>query len=167
MNTYELLSILKCICKRKIVYNVIPSDRLVDYENLTSPFALIVNTKDSSHPGEHWVAIHSHGRTVSFFCSYGMGIEAYGKYFEQFAKDKLIIQNYVPLQSVNSNVCGKYALYFISNLVSGKKLTSIYCGFSRNFGKNDAIVIKFVSRHKSKGCKNMPNCKIQTSINCI
>ena len=168
MNTNQLLNILKCMCKKKkVVYNVIPSDYLVNYSETVYPFALIVNSKDSSHPGEHWLAIFSQNRVVDFFCSYGMGIEFYGRHFERFAKNKLIRQNCIPLQGPGSNVCGKYALYFISKLLKGEKLSNVYCGFSKNRKKNDVIVNKFVSRHKSKECEGMPICKIQTSINCV
>lgn len=168
MNTGELLAILGRICKGKgVAHDVIPSDYLVEYSRSPYPVALIVNSKDSSHPGQHWLAILSRDRTVYFFCSYGMGIEFYGKYFEEFAKDKLVIQNNVALQSPNSVVCGKYALYFISKLIKGKNLSSIYCGFSKDCRKNDAIVEKFVNRHKPILCNHMPKCKIQYAINSV
>lgn len=148
-----------------MAYNVIPSDELKHYQEAPYPLALIVNSKDSSHPGEHWLGLYSKDGAVTFFCSYGLGLDFYGKDFEEFGKDKYIIQNKTSLQSPDSNVCGKYALYFISMMLRGCNLNTVYCGFSDNVRKNDEIVSRFVNRHKLNVCRVSKKCKIQTSIN--
>jgi hypothetical protein len=166
MNTGEILGTLQCICRgKRIAFDCIPSDWLQQYRYSPYPYALVVNSKDSSHEGEHWLALYSKNKITIFFCSYGLGIEAYGKYFEEFATNKVVIQNKIPLQSLNTKVCGEYALYFLTKMMKGSRLNSVYCGFSRNTRSNDFIVSNFVNKHKPSVCIVMPKCKIQTVIN--
>ena len=80
---------------KRVYYNVIPSDYLATLVIPYYPLCLVVNTTDSSHPGSHWVAIFRENdrSSLTFFCSYGLGVDVYGKYFTNFAADINVIQN--------------------------------------------------------------------------
>ena len=150
---------------RRAYFNVIPCDSLEKLRISKYPAYLIVNNKPAGDPGEHWIAIHIQRKNgpISFFCSYGLGIDFYSDDFKNFVEKYRcpIIENIKPLQSVGSNVCGQYALYFLYNKMKGCCIMSTYCHFSPNTKLNDKKVRKFVSfkNHLLHG-----NCKYKMPI---
>ena len=171
MNTIEIRKILTGLFQhRNIKFDVLASDELKTTTLKQYPIALVVNTKPSSHPGEHWTAIfiRSRNQPMVFFCSYGMGMESYSNDFSDFGKlFKSIVQNKIQLQSLNSNVCGHFAIYFLWKQMNNVSLNSIYCGFSKDYHKNDKLVRDFVTQKNhllSSFCKHKNNIN-QISIN--
>jgi hypothetical protein len=157
MDTVTLKTFLRNMTRgRKNAYvDVIPSDGL---EHLViSPFRevfLIVNSKPSSHPGEHWICMHmlrkpSGKFKIYFLCSYGLGVEFYGDHFKNFVNTHETIQNTVQLQSHSSAVCGEYCLFFLYYRMKGCCPMAIYCQFTSNTRLNDARIRRFVSLKKS------------------
>jgi len=151
MDTTTLKTFLRNMtrgCPRTLV-DVIPCDGL-DHLQIShyKEAYLIVNSKPSSHQGEHWVAMHLKRKSsgsfrIYFLCSYGLGIEFYGDHFKNFVHGHETIQNTVQLQSRNSDVCGQYALFFLHSRKHGCCLMAIYCKFSHNTRINDNRVRRF------------------------
>lgn len=141
--------------QRGILADVIPCDGL-DHLQLT-PYReiyLIINSKPSTHPGEHWICMHMEKKTngkfkIYFLCSYGLGIEFYGDHFKNFVNGHETIQNTVQLQSRNSAVCGEFCCFFLYNRLKGCCPMAIYCKFTSNTKVNDSRVRRFVRLKKS------------------
>lgn len=164
MNTNELYSILNIIFKgNKINYNVLPCDKLENVDVNKFPIYLIVNDEPSNMEGNHWTAICIKNKRgpIEFFCSYGLGVNTYRKYFINFINKfkAKILENTIPLQSIGSSVCGLYATYFLYKRYKGCCVMSIYCGFSKNNKNNDKIVKNVVKNllFKFKNCKYKNN----------
>ena len=149
MDTVQIYKILSGLFKnKKIQFDVLACDQLKSFKIKSYPLALVCNDEPSNESGHHWVAlfIEGYGKPIEFFCSYGMGIQSYNHYFKDFAKrlKKDVIQNKVQLQSYHSNVCGKYAIYFLWKRVCKNTLMSVYCPFSKDVQKNDKIINAFM-----------------------
>lgn len=60
MNTVQIYKILSGLfCSTNVTYNVLASDELDSFKTKKYPIALVVNSKPSSHPGEHWLSLFS------------------------------------------------------------------------------------------------------------
>ena len=174
MDTWTLLTFLKNMTRgsKSSHVDVLPADYLDNYNIPSLPAYLVVNSEGSNHPGQHWIAMYIRRKTASggrpileFFCSYGLGIDFYSSHFSNFVKSKnfKIIENTIPLQSVGSNVCGNYVLYFLYNRIKGCCPMSSYCKFSTNAKYNDARVERFV---KLKKCLFKGPCKYNKIKQC-
>ena len=169
MNTEQIYKILTGLfCSVNVTYDVLACDELNSFNPKKYPIALVVNSKPSSHPGEHWVSLFSASSRspINMFCSYGLGIEAYSQHFQDFVDrhGRGIIQNNV-LQSPNSAVCGQYAIYFLWKRVNSYTLASVYCNFSNDYGRNDRLVKQFLKNKLYLLNQKCKHCKInQNSI---
>jgi hypothetical protein len=128
-----------------VFIDVLPCDYLDNFR-WRKPTYLVVNTDDSSQPGEHWVAIAILDR-IYFMCSYGMAMDGYAPHFRELATrmGKRVVQQRICLQNDGSNVCGKYALYF---LFCKFKNQNFYAKFGQNRHRNDIIVNSLFTKFK-------------------
>jgi hypothetical protein len=168
MNTEELYRFMfNLLNGSKCTYDVLPCDQLDNITPRTYPLFLIVNTKPTGHPGEHWTSffLPCPGGNLEFFCSYGMGMDFYSDNFSKFAKriGCRVIQNKIPLQSIGTNVCGQYALYFLYKRSKKCPRMSVYCNFSPNTRKNDEKIRRFVVLKNHLLHKN---CNFNKTIQC-
>jgi hypothetical protein len=170
MNTNEIYSFLTNMLKGcNATYDVIPCDHLKHFKVTKYPLCLCVNNEPSILPGEHWVGIfiNKPESPLEFFCSYGLKMKYYPKYFLQFAKrlKKRVVETRVQLQGLRSNVCGQYVICFLYKRHLGCSLVSFYEMFSNNQKSNDAFVSRFVS---SKNHLLKSQCKkakvVQSSV---
>lgn len=79
------------------------------------PAALVVNTDDSSRPGEHWVAIFIPVKgPTEYFDSYGLP-PLHPEMFDFLARNSPggWIFSDVTLQSVDSSTCGHYCIFYL------------------------------------------------------
>ena len=163
MNTDQILNHLKLICKNKAQYAVLASDQLRTFKIKKFPVCLVINTDPSYKKGTHWISIFKKSKhcDVEVFDSYGLGLDFWSDDLKQIQKQNCIFQNKVPLQSLNSNVCGKYALYFLYKRMKGCKPWTIYSRFSNDRKKNDSKVDTFI---KSKQYLFNSKCSFKTKI---
>lgn len=136
------------------------------------PLFLIVNDEPSTMGGNHWTAICIKEKSgpIEFFCSYGLGVDNYNSFFKKFLLkfSTKIYENYKPLQSIGTNVCGYYAIYYLYKRFKGHSPKSIYCSFYKNKLKNDKIVKCLVKKllFKNHNCKFIKqNYKINQCCN--
>ena len=88
------------------------------------PYALVVNTGNTGSKGIHWVAfVVTSPDHVEYFDPLGKVPEDHIKdYYEQFTFRKRM--DY-PLQSLFTNACGQFCLYFILRRCGGLSFESI------------------------------------------
>lgn len=123
---------------------VFPSDKIPDIRKF--PCALVLNTDKHDEKGSHWLAVYIQDqRTLEFFDSFGLPPDVYGEDITRFIKRYCRIQwNKIPLQSLTSNVCGQYCIYFIVKRSQGHCMKSIIHLLSKK--KNDFRVFQFVKK---------------------
>lgn len=118
MDTLQLTKILNNI---PVKGQVCAKDLLPDKKSLDEK-AYIINTDNSTDPGEHWVAVYFRGDQAIFFDSYGFPPEE--DYILPFIQRnaRRWIQNTEPLQSPWSKTCGMWCIYIIHQLNKGLDL---------------------------------------------
>lgn len=159
MDTYTLLRYLEKICKCKNVeFDVMPCDYLEKVVITSKRMAIVANLSDSSSLGTHWVLyiINGVNGPIEYYDSYGTPIHEQPSYFLNFClkNKRRIIQINKQLQSINSEVCGHYCIFFTLMRLNGCSMQKIYSCFSKNYVKNDTFVKKVVEKLKQqKSCK--------------
>jgi hypothetical protein len=104
--------------------------------HMPSQTLAIVNCCNRPYPGEHWLALYKYGDTLEIFDSYGLDPSVYnlgGK----FPQSSVISYNTKMIQSVTSNVCGQYCLYYCYYRVRGYTMDDIVSRFSKDYINND------------------------------
>lgn len=173
MNTDQIYRILAGLfCKNKITFDVCACDELDELVLEHYPIAIVINNRPTSHPGEHWTCMFIENRNlpINFFCSYGVGVDAYASNFREFIEQHGTgaIQNCVQLQSPNSNVCGHYSIWFLWKRVNGFSVRNVYSNFSKDYSKNDRLVKEFINNKIHLLNQKCCNKKIhQNSINFV
>ena len=133
----------------KYFIGVYPSDKIPNFHTSESR-ALVINTDKSSEPGRHWIAVFiENNQHVEFFDSFGLPPEAYGSDITTFVRRYPQVScNKIPFQSLTSNVCGPYCIYFLVKRCQG---FCIYSIVSNLIGKNNVFrMYQFV---KKRWCK--------------
>ena len=150
MNTRQIDTILRHVpYTRGTFQGVYPSDRLpLIIERY--PAAFVANVDPHDRPGSHWCAFYFTGDQYGeFFDSYGRKPEDVSLQFKHFLvnNSKYWTYNPKPLQSLTSNVCGHYCLYFILHRCKRMSLKTIVSRFTQNYTKNDRFVYYSIVRH--------------------
>jgi hypothetical protein len=107
------------------------------------PASMVVNLDKKRKPGSHWVAIFARSpREAVYFDSYGQPPPdgPIKQFLGRF--DKLTASEF-PIQSVVSNVCGYYCIYFIAKCSIGETYPRILAELARKQNM-DAYVRHFV-----------------------
>lgn len=146
MNSAELHKILsRDPFTMKYFVGVFPSDKIPELSSNRS-FAMVINTDKSTEPGSHWVAIFvENNKKLEFFDSYGLPPDAYGSDIKHFITHYPEVSwNKICFQSLTSNVCGPYCIYYLVKRCQGLCMYSIV---SHLVGKNnDFRMFQFVKR---------------------
>src|SRR5690348_15687689 len=110
---------------RKILHQFVPltfDDQVLASDQLDfirkKKFAVILNSDTSKENGMHWLGLFKESEDVNiveFFDSFGMPIEFYSPHLKRFLLIRRydVLHNFKPLQSMNSEVCGQYCIYFL------------------------------------------------------
>jgi hypothetical protein len=150
MNNKQIYSILKSDkhVQDSNFLGVFPID-LIPMSAMKYPCCLIVNTKPSNHPGEHWVAVFKTEDNVGvYFDSYGnppYNLPEIGEVLESCDDWKF---NSTTLQSPMSTTCGQYTVFVIAHLARGYELDYIVellndCGDTY---ANDAFIFNYIKQ---------------------
>ena len=98
----------------------------------------IVNCCNRYYRGEHWLALYQDGNdTLEIFDSFGLNPDIYNIVLPQA---EVVTYSSKQLQSINSNVCGQYCLYFCYYRARGYALGHIVSMFSNDFINNDDYI---------------------------
>ena len=143
MDTLQIERILKNnSCAKKIFKGVYPKDQLPTVEY---PGSYVVNTDPSTAPGEHWVAVFfNHQGSAEFFDNCGLHSIVHGLTDFLDSHSSFWICNSKTLQSLISEVCGHYTVYYILFRSRGCSLFEILTHFSSSISLNDKTVGRFI-----------------------
>ena len=141
MNSHELELLCKGDPKLKTYFRgVYASDQLP--QDISYPFACVVNSDPHDKPGEHWLGIFiPNPHTAEIFDSYGL--EPFGhiyKFAKKYAEHVIYATKWI--QSIVSKVCGLYVYYFLHHRARGVPLANIVGHFEDfDWAKNDDVIV--------------------------
>ena len=148
-NSFTLLEKLKADHKtRRVLGDVLPVDLLPKRRLRRKPRLFIVNTDDSTGPGEHWVLVFFTGQNRGvYFDSYGLDVM--DTRIQDFINKNCssYVYNKRPLQGFFSYTCGHFCIYVGRRLARGFSLRRALSEF-RTFNTyyNDSLVLKDFNR---------------------
>ena len=150
MNTRQIAAVLKRDPITKPIFQgVFPSDQLPN-KIKRYPAAFVANVDPKGRPGSHWCAFYfTQEEEGEFFDSYGLKPQAYSQHFLHFLEmnSRHWTYNHQDLQSLNSNVCGHYCLYYVINRCRNVSVKTIVNRFGKNTRKNDHLVYHFITKY--------------------
>ena len=151
---------------KKTFCGVFPSDKLPQTID-KYPCGFVANTDPSSKPGTHWISIW-----IGPSNARGDHNKILGEYFDSYGTDvPLVFRNYLEkhtdkwkynkrkLQSIWSDVCGDYCIFYLSHRARGYSMNKIVQLFDDNTMLNDAKVSHFVKTH-FRVSANHPNVNL-------
>lgn len=125
---------------------VFPID-LIPMSAIKYPCSLVINTKPSSHTGEHWIGLYKDSKNSGvYFDSFGLppyNLPEVGDVLEHCTEWTF---NNKRLQSDFSSVCGEYVIFFITFMSRGHTLDHITYMLSNedDLYANDALVFSYI-----------------------
>ena len=151
MNTSEFEEIPKKIdCTKNTLVVFIQVTCYPCMEVKQYPQSFVANVDTSEKPGTYWVAFYfmddQHGE---FFDSYGLPPQKYTKYFEDFLNATQWTYNKKHLQSLFTDVCGHFCIFYIYNRCNNVKMNTtvnMFPSVAEVKEDNDALVRYFVER---------------------
>jgi len=150
MNARQIAAVLRKDPKTKAYFQgVYPSDQL-PIKIAHYPAAFVANVDPKGRPGSHWCAFYfTQDQQGEFFDSYGFKPEYYTKAFQEFLDNNCSrwTYNHQGLQSLTSNVCGHYCLYYLLQRCRSISLKTIVSRFCKNTRKNDSFVYYFMIKY--------------------
>lgn len=138
MNTVEVDHFLKSY---RYYHGTYPRDLIPKY--IPNNYGLIVNTDKSNMPGEHWVALYKVNDCVIYFDSFGL--PPLHEEIIKFIKANSIkgwYYNTINFQSVYSNTCGVYCVFYLTNYFNGGNFENFCKIFNFNCNINDKLAKK-------------------------
>ena len=115
------------------------------------PFCLISNESNYGTKGTHWVALYFDvAGNCDYFDSYGQPPK---KEIQDFMNKhaKSIQVNTKQFQSIDSDVCGQYCIYFLTKRALHHSMHEILSVFNENrHNENDVYVLDFI--HNKFNC---------------
>lgn len=106
---------------------------------------IVVNLDSAQQPGSHWLALYTKNENhLEFFDSLGQSPEFYGGNILSYTAQFPVVQfNSNSFQSVTSNVCGQYCIYYLLRRCQGQSMEAILSDLCRNVN-NDYRMYQFV-----------------------
>ena len=89
--------------------------------------AYIVNTDPAGEPGQHWLGLGTEKNKCEIFDSYGLPLHVYTnpELHHWWSQWKYLTRSDITLQSMDSQTCGHYALFFLKAPERKDRLTRI------------------------------------------
>lgn len=145
MNSAEIYRILSRdpVTSRYFV-GVFPSDRIPEVKD--TPAAMVINNEEHFKSGAHWLAVYiNENETCEFFDSFALPPAAYGENISAFVNRYPVVKwNKIPFQSLTSNVCGPYCIYYLFKRCKRWCMKSIIKSLTGK--RNDFRVFQFVKK---------------------
>lgn len=112
---------------RHIFLDVYAADQLPKVKLDQDRWLLVCNCCPANRRGEHWVAMFYENGTLEFFDSFGLASENYAgvEEFIRLQEPNELISNTIRLQSVESDVCGHYCIYYGYSRSDGESMERI------------------------------------------
>ena len=148
MNTEQIYQIL---CSDQLTKSrlgrVCALDQLPD--NLEKlPCIFVCNTDPSNLPGQHWIALYfdeqGHGEYFDSLGPYSVNREIVS-YMDMHTLSWHKNENQI--QSLYSNVCGQYCIYFLMKRCRNISINTVVNHFTSDFIKNDIFISDFIKKY--------------------
>ena len=112
--------------------------------------AVIVNNQDHTQGGQHWLSLYKREDGIyEFWDSFGLPPSAYDLIKKHaFLRRAKIIYHTKSIQSILSNFCGLYAIYYLKKRYRGYDMNQIVSMFGENVEINDSIIVKKFAEFK-------------------
>jgi hypothetical protein len=151
MNTKQIENLLRADCSLSTTFDgVFASDRIPTL--CDSRTAMVVNTDPHDRGGTHWVCMYIDNGVGEFFDSYGL--QPYVANFIYFMRRNCGSSwrsNDMMMQSLDSDVCGHYCIWYLGERARGKSMEEIKRQFSpEDSRKNDTLVKQWVEERYGK-----------------
>lgn len=129
-------------------WGVIPAEGL-QYITNEHTMIYIVNTQESSSPGQHWVVVNVNDTgSIELFDSQGLNPEKYGPFFKDFLKRTHCNWINTKLQPSHSDKCALYCLtYIYFKHIYGLDLRCIVKYIFFNNMKNNELFVSAVKNY--------------------
>jgi hypothetical protein len=139
MNTKQIENLVRSDCNLSTTFDgVYASDRIPIFCDPRT--AMVLNTDPHDRAGEHWVAMYINNGVGEYFDSFGM--QPRHAHFTNFLRRNCSLWTYndTLFQSLDSDVCGYYCIWFLGERARGKSMMDIKAQFSKNTEQNDTLV---------------------------
>ena len=112
--------------------------------NIKRGACYVINTDNYDEPGQHWTCIFAPlgAGSIEYFDSYGRPM--IGPVVQLLGNQK-VIYNTQQLQSLYSDVCGHYIVYYLLHRCRGHSMQSIVNRFTKDVHRNDKDVYYFIT----------------------
>lgn len=150
MNTIQ---IEKCMRQNKFTKNifkgVFPADK-IPHQKIIKPVLYIINTHNSSKPGEHWLAVYITANKIELFDTGGRELKnhIYLKKLREYHSNKKFAFNRKQVQSFSSDLCGEFVCLY--GLIKSKNISTIkfirYFN-SKNLNNNNFLVLDLFKKY--------------------
>lgn len=142
MNTQQIENLLRADCKLSTIFEgVFAADMIpVVCESVT---ALVANLDRSNSSGSHWVCMYIQNGKGEYFDSYGLApmLDEFTDFLNTNCYQSWTY-NRQELQSLDSEVCGHYCIWFLSERARGLSMQDIVSKFSSSDTKTNDRVVK-------------------------
>ena len=109
------------------------------------PYSIVVNLDTSIEPGSHWVGIFAFSKDLAYYFD-SFGQPPPDRIKDHFSKFIIFRYNKVKHQSLLSEVCGYYVMFFIYLCSFGHTLNHINHLLQSRYDK-DGYVMNFVNKN--------------------
>lgn len=137
MDERELQNITEIITGRCVYAHTVAKDELIHLPVFKKPVVVNCNTGNSNTQGEHWLTFYVYNvnnTTVSeYYDSYGESCDYYDIKFPY----KIIKSNKKQHQHSDSDLCGKYCIYFTWHRLRNIPFNTVINSFGDNHLQND------------------------------
>ena len=148
----------------RVYGGAVPSDGLPRRLRTDFPQAFIVNTDPTGQPGMHWMAIWIEENRCEVFDSFALplqtypGVEPFIRWLERHCKN--IETNDRSVQSVTSDTCGVYALFYLMLKSEGGSMSQFLSMFKlHDYIANDRVVGEMLKQLIQKDSQWKSVCK--------
>ena len=134
---------------RRVFHGVYPADQLPRSPHTSVRAAYIVNTVPAGEPGQHWLGLWTEQNKCYVFDSYGLSLHVYTNpdLHQWWSQWKYLTRSDITLQSMDSQTCGHYALFFLKARAQGKSYQDFLAQWScDNLVLNDHKVAERLKR---------------------
>lgn len=149
-------------------YGTLPCDRLPNQPDKKGPVGYIVKTDPQGQPGRHWIALWTQNNVCEIMDSYALPLETYltTRPLQEWLDRhwKYVMHNGQSLQSLYSQSCGDYALFFLIDRSQGQTMNTFLNRFDKHdYVNNDHKVGQMLKKliEKEVGWKQMCQCDYQ------
>lgn len=150
MDEQELQDITNKITGRCINAHTLAKDELIHLPVFKKPAIINCNTGNSTTAGEHWlwffVYNKNHNTVAEYYDSYGESCHFYDIKFPY----PIIKSNKKQHQHNNSDLCGKYCIFFTWHRLHSIPYNTVTNSFHENQFENDNKVRRFYSTLHSR-----------------